>query len=115
MISKLTSTICQGTISKSIIRSRSLTTQNQSYVHDWSHIYDGIYKFEDNTLGEHVLDLRNQALDFAKKKLSPFAIEWEKNEYFPVEAMREAAEMGFSAIYCKSGTGLSRLDASIIF
>ena len=29
--------------------------------------------------------------------------------------MREAAEIGFSAIYCKEGTGLSRLEASIIF
>ena len=29
--------------------------------------------------------------------------------------MREAAEMGFAAIYCKSGTGLSRLEASVIF
>jgi hypothetical protein len=47
--------------------------------------------------------------------LSPYSIEWEKQEYFPVEAMREAAEMGFAAIYCKSGTGLSRLEASVIF
>lgn len=66
-------------------------------------------------MGEDALAIRNQALDFAKKKLSPFAIEWEKKEYFPVEAMREAAEAGFSAIYCKSGTNLTRLDASIIF
>jgi hypothetical protein len=22
-----------------------------AFAHDWSHIYDGIYKFEDNTLG----------------------------------------------------------------
>ena len=29
--------------------------------------------------------------------------------------MREAAEAGFSAIYCKSGTGMSRLEASVIF
>ena len=29
--------------------------------------------------------------------------------------MREAAEAGFSAIYCKSGTGLGRLEASVIF
>ncbi len=47
--------------------------------------------------------------------MSPYSIEWEKQEYFPVEAMREAAEMGFAAIYCKSGTGLSRLEASVIF
>ena len=51
---------------------------------DWSHIYDGIYKFEDNTLGENVLDIRNAALEFAKKKLSPYAMDWEKEAYFPV-------------------------------
>jgi isobutyryl-CoA dehydrogenase len=35
--------------------------------------------------------------------------------HFPVEVFREAAEMGYSAIYCKNGTGLSRLEASVIF
>lgn len=88
---------------------------HQGFSQDWSHLYDGIYKFEDSTLGEDILAIREQALDFAKKKLSPYAMEWERDHYFPVEAMREAAEMGFSAIYCKNGTGLSRLEASIIF
>ena len=39
-------------------------------------------------------------------------------EMFPVETMRLAARLGFGAIYAKEdfgGTGLSRLDASIIF
>jgi len=62
----------------------SLIFGNRFYVHDWSHIYDGIYKFEDSTLGEDILTLRQQALDFAKKKLSPYAIDWEKDAYFPV-------------------------------
>ena len=58
------------------------------FAHDWSHIYDGIYRFEDNSLGEDVLAIREQALNFAKTKLSPYAMEWEKEAYFPVEAMR---------------------------
>jgi hypothetical protein len=41
---------------------RSLTTRTSASVSDWSHIYDGIYKFEDNSLGEDALDIRNQAL-----------------------------------------------------
>lgn len=41
---------------------RSLTTRTTASVSDWSHIYDGIYKFEDNSLGEDALDIRNQAL-----------------------------------------------------
>ena len=39
-------------------------------------------------------------------------------EIFPVEEMRHAGQLGFGAIYCKEdfgGTGLSRLDASVIF
>jgi alkylation response protein AidB-like acyl-CoA dehydrogenase len=114
MFARISSTMRNGLRASQQLRG-ALSNRISYSVHDWSHIYDGIYKFEDNTLGESVLDLRTQALDFAKKKLSPYAIEWEKNEYFPVEAMREAAEMGFSAIYCKSGTGLSRLEASVIF
>ena len=38
--------------------------------------------------------------------------------YFPVETMRKAAALGFGAVYTPEefgGTGLSRLDASIIF
>lgn len=61
-----------------------LVYRSKANVHDWSHIYDGIYKFEDNSLGEEILDLRNQALDFAKKKLSPHSLDWEKDAYFPV-------------------------------
>lgn len=89
--------------------------QRYWFAQDWSHVYDGIYRFEDSTLGEEVLAIREQALNFAKTKLSPFAMEWEKNHTWPIEMFREAAEAGFSAIYCKSGTGLSRLEASIIF
>ena len=39
-------------------------------------------------------------------------------EIFPVETMRRAAELGFGAIYAREefgGTGLSRLDAAIVF
>jgi hypothetical protein len=61
-------------ITKTSLLSRSITYTHNYAVHDWSHIYDGIYKFEDQTLGEDVLAIRNQALDFAKKKLSPYAI-----------------------------------------
>ena len=44
------------------------------FAQDWSHIYDGIYRFEDNSLGEDLLAIREQALTFAKTKLSPFAM-----------------------------------------
>lgn len=39
-------------------------------------------------------------------------------EIFPVEALRKAAQLGFGGIYVRpdvGGSGLSRLDTSIIF
>lgn len=39
-------------------------------------------------------------------------------EFFPVETMRKAAQLGFGGIYVQpdvGGSGLSRLDTSIIF
>lgn len=44
------------------------------FAQDFSHVYDGITTFEDTQgLGEDCLMIRNQALEFAKKKLAPFA------------------------------------------
>lgn len=58
------------------------------------------------------------ARGFAEDSLAPHAAEWDEKEIFPVEALRKAAELGFGGIYCKDefgGSGLSRLDAAIIF
>ena len=58
------------------------------------------------------------AAAFADKRLAPFALEWDEKKQFPVDAMREAAELGMAAIYCAEdagGSGLSRLDGVRIF
>jgi len=58
------------------------------------------------------------AAAFAAKRLAPHALEWDKAKHFPVEEMREAAELGMGAIYCGDdvgGSGLRRLDAVRIF
>lgn len=65
-----------------------LTRTQYTFAQDWSHLYGGIIRFEDNTLGEDLLAVREQALNFAKTKLSPFAMEWEKNHTWPVEMFR---------------------------
>ncbi|KAI8928928.1 isobutyryl-CoA dehydrogenase complexed with SubstrateLIGAND [Entophlyctis helioformis] len=55
---------------------------------------------------------------FADKELSPNMTQWDETETFPVDALRKAAELGFGAIYCREthgGTGLGRLDTSVIF
>lgn len=58
------------------------------------------------------------AAEFAAKRLAPHALEWDEKKHFPVEVMREAAEMGMAAIYCADdvgGSGLRRLDGVRIF
>ncbi|XP_042217596.1 isobutyryl-CoA dehydrogenase, mitochondrial-like [Homarus americanus] len=58
------------------------------------------------------------ASDFAKNEMLPNMAIWDEEEMFPVETLRAAAALGFGAIYASEeygGTGLNRLDASIIF
>ncbi|MDD7805910.1 MAG: acyl-CoA dehydrogenase family protein [Endozoicomonas sp. (ex Botrylloides leachii)] len=58
------------------------------------------------------------AKQFTKEMLAPYAAEWDKNAFFPVETIKEAAKIGFCALYASEaigGLGLSRLDASLIF
>ena len=55
---------------------------------------------------------------FADGRLAPYAADWDEEEIFPVEALREAAALGFAGIYVKSDVGgseLTRLDAALIF
>jgi len=61
---------------------------------------------------------QKMAQDFANKEMRPHMEKWDQEEIFPVDTMRHAASLGFGAI-CASpeygGTGLSRVDSSIIF
>lgn len=62
--------------------------------------------------------IQQLATDFAQKEMLPNMAEWDEKEIFPVETLQAAAALGFGAIYASEeygGTGLSRLDASIIF
>jgi alkylation response protein AidB-like acyl-CoA dehydrogenase len=58
------------------------------------------------------------AAAFAEKRLAPYALEWDDSHHFPTDVLREAAELGMAAIYCREdvgGSGLRRLDAVRIF
>ncbi len=58
------------------------------------------------------------ARQFAREEMMPHARDWDEGEVFPVEALRKAAALGFAGIYIKDdvgGSGLSRLDAALIF
>jgi alkylation response protein AidB-like acyl-CoA dehydrogenase len=58
------------------------------------------------------------AAAFAEKRLAPYALEWDSTKHFPTDVLREAAELGMAAIYCREDVGgseLRRLDAVRIF
>lgn len=62
--------------------------------------------------------ITDTAAAFAAKRLAPHALEWDKAKHFPVDVLRESADLGMAAIYCGEdvgGSGLRRLDAVRIF
>ncbi|CAG0884478.1 unnamed protein product [Darwinula stevensoni] len=62
--------------------------------------------------------IQEVALNFARNEMLPRMAEWDEKEIFPTDVLKRAAKLGFGAIYVKEdsgGTGLNRLDASIIF
>jgi alkylation response protein AidB-like acyl-CoA dehydrogenase len=58
------------------------------------------------------------AREFAQRSMMPHAAAWDEGEIFPIGTLREAAALGFAGIYVRDdvgGSGLSRLDAALIF
>jgi alkylation response protein AidB-like acyl-CoA dehydrogenase len=58
------------------------------------------------------------ALEFARTKLAPFAVEWDAKKTLPVETLKEAAALGMGGVTVREelgGSGLGRLDSTIIF
>ena len=69
-------------------------------------------------LNEDQIAVRDMARDFAAEKIAPYAIRWDEEKHFPVEAMREAATLGIGGIYIRDdvgGSALTRFDAALIF
>ncbi len=69
-------------------------------------------------LSEEQVAFYDMAKDFASKKMAPNAGRWDEEKIFPVDTLRELAELGFGGIYVNpdlGGSGLSRLDSSLIF
>lgn len=62
-----------------------------------------------------IVDLARQ---FAETEMAPFAAQWDETHEFPKDVLRKAAALGFGGIYVPvefGGSGLTRLDAALIF
>ena len=61
--------------------------------------------------------IQEMAQKFTADAITPFAAEWDEKHIFPRDTIREAAELGFGAIYVAEelgGIGLGRLEAALI-
>ncbi|WP_430404566.1 acyl-CoA dehydrogenase family protein [Hyphomonas sp.] len=62
--------------------------------------------------------IRDMAQKFARDRLLPHSEAWDRDSHFPVDVIKDAAELGFAGIYVKEdvgGSGLMRTDAALIF
>ena len=65
---------------------------------------------------EHVA-FRDMAAGFARKQFAPYADLWDETHFFPIESLREAAQLGMAGMVVREdigGSGLTRLDSVII-
>jgi alkylation response protein AidB-like acyl-CoA dehydrogenase len=72
----------------------------------------------DFSLSEESRAIQEAARAFAAERMAPFAAAWDEDKVFPVDTLREAARLGFGAIYAREdvgGSGLGRLDAASVF
>ncbi len=70
------------------------------------------------TLNDDERVITDTAAAFAAKRIAPHAMEWDATKHFPTDVLRESAELGMAAIYCRDdvgGSGLRRLDGVRIF
>jgi len=56
----------------------------------------------DFDLTEEQRAIQDLARQFATTELAPHAGRWDEEEFFPVETLRKAAELGFAAIYTRA-------------
>ncbi|GGE99133.1 acyl-CoA dehydrogenase [Aliidongia dinghuensis] len=69
-------------------------------------------------LSEDQQAFQETARSFAREVLLPGAARWDEEKQFPEAELRQAAALGFAGIYVRDdigGSGLSRLDAALIF
>lgn len=70
------------------------------------------------SLSEEQVLIQDTARRYALDQLAPKSAEWDREKHFPVHIIRSCAELGFAGIYVDEelgGSGLTRLDAALIF
>ncbi|MGN6584759.1 MAG: acyl-CoA dehydrogenase family protein [Rhizobiaceae bacterium] len=69
-------------------------------------------------LSEDQRAIREMTAAFAADRVAPYALDWDRERYFPANIIRETGPLGFGGIYVREdvgGSGRGRLDAVLIF
>ena len=69
-------------------------------------------------LTEEQVMIQDMAKRFAADRLAPNTAEWDEKKHFPIDVIKDTAELGFAGIYVGEdvgGSSLGRLDAALIF
>ena len=72
----------------------------------------------DFSLSDEQTAIADMARDFAAERIAPNARQWEAEGTIPKELWTEVGALGFGALYVSEdsgGTGLTRLDATLVF
>ena len=68
-------------------------------------------------LPEDQLAIREMARAFAAEQMAPHAVEWDATKHFPVDVLRQAAELGMAGLFVREdvgGSALTRLDTVLV-
>ena len=69
------------------------------------------------SLTDDQLAIQEMAQRFTADNITPFAGEWDEKHIYPIDTIKQSAELGFGAIYVSEesgGIGLGRLEAALI-
>ncbi len=69
------------------------------------------------SLTDDQLAIQEMAQRFTADNITPHAAEWDEKHIFPIDTIKQSAELGFGAIYVSEesgGIGLGRLEAALI-
>lgn len=72
----------------------------------------------DFALSPDQLAILEMTRGFAADRIAPEALKWDAEKHFPIDVLAEAGTLGLGGIYSREdvgGSGLSRLDAVLIF
>lgn len=64
------------------------------------------------------LMIQDMARKFGEAQLQPHSEAWDRDSHFPVDVIKQAAELGFAGIYVSEdvgGSALTRTDAALVF